>query len=226
MGLEEQGRALDAYTRVIDQLARSRDFSHAVSALRLIPSVVKEMLEEQAGVLNSSSIKERVEDLGKELRVIRGELDKFDGKLENLGINYEELADKISDIDEKMSELNKRLSHVEMYVGGLAEAFLARAFIDGLVSESYVVLSKSRNHVIDGEGIDLVVVAKKEGGEKHFVVEVKVRPKRSDVGALLAKAELYAAKTGVEPVPVLAGTWIGVEVKSYARSKGVVVIDL
>lgn len=72
----------------------------------------------------------------------------------------------------------------------------------------------------------MLIVAEKDGVEEHFVVEVKVEPTHSDVGALLAEVDLYASKVGVRPRPILAGVWVGGEVEGYARSKGVVVFRL
>jgi len=44
--------------------------------------------------------------------------------------------------------------------------------------------------------------------EQVYIVEVKVKPNHRDVGALLALADLYEARYGVRPQPVLAGVWI------------------
>ncbi|MGC8584446.1 MAG: hypothetical protein ACP5MH_12085, partial [Thermoproteus sp.] len=74
-----------------------------------------------------------------------------------------------------------------------------------------------RNAKVDNVDVDLLV----ETGSRVYVVEIKVRPRVEDVGALLAKAEAVAARLGKEAVPVLAGAWIGDDVEKYARGKGV-----
>ncbi|AAL63783.1 MAG: hypothetical protein QW680_13985 [Pyrobaculum sp.] len=45
----------------------------------------------------------------------------------------------------------------------------------------------------------------------------------TDVGALLAKAEVVKSALQKEAVPVLTGAWIGDDVEKYARGKGVLV---
>ncbi|MEB3772625.1 MAG: hypothetical protein GSR82_02970 [Desulfurococcales archaeon] len=213
--------ALDNYNRVIESLKSTGDFRYIIEALELIPLVVKEVMEEQGKVLDS--IQEGVESLKKEVKIVKGKLEKYDGKLENLVSNYQNLADKAVDISEKMNEINKRLSRLEMYVGALTETFISEAFVENLLKEGYIIKNKLRNYSINEEEIDLVVIAEKEGKEKHFVVEIKVKPKHSDIGALLSKAEIYSSKAGVKAIPVIAGVWIGLEIKSYAESKNVIV---
>ena len=57
----------------------------------------------------------------------------------------------------------------------------------------------------------------------RLTVEVKIRPRVEDVGALLAKAEVVRNALGKEAVPVLTGAWIGDDVEKYARGMGVLV---
>ena len=162
--------------------------------------------------------------LTKILFLIKSKLDKIDSEFLDLRGEYETLTNKIVDIDKKIDNINIRLSHVELSVGGLVEAYAVRIFLEHLDALGYIVKESARNYRIDNEDIDLLVIAEKDGVEKHFIVEVKVRPKHSDVGALIAKAELYMARARVEgAVPVLAGVYIGREVENYAKSRGVLV---
>lgn len=79
------------------------------------------------------------------------------------------------------------------------------------------VLEKSRNVIIDGVEVDMLIVTDR----RVFVVKVKVKPDIGDVGALLAKAEVVSLKLGKPVVPVLAGALIGGDVRGYAEGKGV-----
>ena len=98
--------------------------------------------------------------------------------------------------------------------------------MEELAAQGYRIKERLRNYRIDEEDIDLLVVAEKDGAEEHFLVEVKVKPLHSDVGIVLSKADLYEARTGVRPRPVLAGVWVGKEAEAYARSRGVEVVKL
>ena len=54
--------------------------------------------------------------------------------------------------------------------------------------------------------------------KKIYVVEVRVRPKRNDIGELIAKAELVKRKyRDKEVVPLLAGSMISQDVEKYAE---------
>lgn len=82
------------------------------------------------------------------------------------------------------------------------------------------VLRRVRSADFDGVEVDLLI----ETDKRVFVVEVEVRPRIDDVGALLAKAEVVGRKLDKQSVPVLAGTYVGREVELYAKNKGVLVL--
>ncbi len=221
---KQPNSTLNTYTRLTDSFAKNKDINHLIGALQLIPKILEESISKQLNV--QESIRGNVNAIQKELKIINGKIEKIDSKLESLDSSYETLADKLDDLLEKINGMNRRLSHIELVVGAVFEALMSKIFIEYLTLKNYNILEKHRNYVIDDEEIDLVIIAEKDSKREHFAVEVKVKPKRSDVGALLSKAELYEAKVGIRPVPVLAGTWIGREVKSYARSKGVIIVAL
>lgn len=118
------------------------------------------------------------------------------------------------------------MSRIESVTGGLAGAVLSRIFLEELAARGFKVGRAERNYRVKEEDVDMLVEAEKDGRPVLFVVEVKVRPKHSDVGALLAKAHLVKAEARAEVKPVLAGVWIGAEVEAYARSQGVEVFRL
>ncbi|MEB3787710.1 MAG: hypothetical protein GSR78_03030 [Desulfurococcales archaeon] len=198
---------VDEYKRLIRELEHTRGIDKLIEALELIPDIIR------------ASVRE-------ELAEVKSELDKVSGEVRDLRRLVEELADSYNELDRRHAELNRKISHMDMTVSASAEALLSRIVVDELESSGYRVESKVRNYRVDNEDIDLLVIAVKDGKEEHFLVEVKIKPSHSDVGALLSKAELYEARTGMEPKPVLAGVWVGREVEAYAASKGVVVFRL
>ncbi|AFA38824.1 paREP7 [Pyrobaculum oguniense TE7] len=121
------------------------------------------------------------------------------------------------------SEVNKRFSILEENLGALTEAVYTRYVWEDLSTElrasGEAVVRRIRNADFDGVEVDLLVETEK----RVYVVEVKVRPRIDDVGALLAKAEIVGSQVGKPAVPVLAGSYVGREVEAYARGKGVLV---
>ncbi len=87
-----------------------------------------------------------------------------------------------------------------------------------IIGRGEKVLVRRRNARIDDTDIDLFV----ETDRSVYIVEVKVKPKHPDVGALTGKADLvrrhYPDK---DVIPILAGALVGREIEEYARSKGV-----
>ena len=211
---------IDEYKRLLEE-ARQGSGEALMEALEIIPEVVSEVLSREV-----SKINERLNNINNSINELRASLEKLLGEVRDLRTHYEELADRVRDLSEEYDKMNKRLSRIEVNVGGLTEALLPRIVVEELAGMGYMVKEKRRNKKLDGEDIDLLVVAVKDGVESHFLVEVKVKPSHADVGALLAKADLYEARVGVRPVPVLAGVWIGGEVEAYARSRGVLVVSL
>ena len=148
--------------------------------------------------------------------------EELEKRLEEHDRKFNEILEEIKKIWEVLAEHNRRLSHVEDVLGALAESTYAKFTLDTIMHECMAmgekVVSWQRNARVDNEEVDLLVVTEK----RVFVVEVKVKPKHSDVGKLLAKAEV--AKNvfrDKEIVPILTGARIGSEVASYAMGKGV-----
>jgi Holliday junction resolvase-like predicted endonuclease len=112
---------------------------------------------------------------------------------------------------------NKRFARIEATLGAIAEAQFSRYVWEELREEGRgeAVLRRERN--VDLDGVDLLV----ETDRHVYVVEVKMRPKIADVGALLAKCDVAQQKLGKPAIPVLTGVMIGREVEAYARGKGV-----
>ncbi|MGC8583845.1 MAG: hypothetical protein ACP5MH_08955, partial [Thermoproteus sp.] len=120
-------------------------------------------------------------------------------------------------------DTTRRLSRLEEGLGAVTEALFSRYVWEDLSVDirtaGEFVVRRVRNADFDGVDVDLLV----ETDKRIFVVEVKVRPRIEDVGALLAKAEVVASKANKPVVPVLTGALVGREVEAYARGKGVLV---
>ena len=175
------------------------------------------------------AIERKLLEHDKRFEVLERKLLEHDKRLESIEKKLAEHDEKLERIEQrlveheaKLNEMNRRLSNVEMIMGALAESFYARMVWEDLREEIRAageeLQQRLRNARLDGEDIDLLVVTDKS----IYVVEVKVKPKIADVGALLAKTEVAARHyPGKRAVPVLAGAMIGSEVAAYATEKGV-----
>lgn len=123
---------------------------------------------------------------------------------------------------ERWEAADKRFARIETTLGAIAEAQFSRYVWEELRDEikgrGEAVLRRERN--VDLDGVDLLV----ETDRHVYVVEVKMRPKIADVGALLAKCDVAQQKLGKPAIPILTGVMIGREVETYARGKGVTIM--
>jgi len=144
-------------------------------------------------------------------------------------IGLGEILEKLEEHDRKFNEImeilrmhDNRLSRIEMELGALSESFYCKAFWDDfketLKGNGEKVRLRKRNATLYGEEVDLLIVTDKA----VYVVEVKVKPKHSHVGALESKTEL-ARKVypNLKVEGILAGTQIGKEIEEYAKNKGI-----
>ena len=110
-------------------------------------------------------------------------------------------------------------------IGALTEVLYTRVAWEYLKEElderGERVLRKRRNAVIEGIEIDLLV----ETDKALYAVEVKVQPNHRDVREVASKAEELKSKLGKEVVPVLAGTWVGSELRQLADRYGVRIVE-
>ncbi|AFA38467.1 paREP7 [Pyrobaculum oguniense TE7] len=143
--------------------------------------------------------------------------------LEDYEKRWQENERKWEEAYKRFDNIERRLSNVETTVGAVAESQYSRYVWEDLKEEikarGEAVVRRVRNAKVDNVDVDLLV----ETDRRVYVVEVKIRPRVEDVGALLAKAEVVKAALGKEAVPILTGTWIGDDVEKYARGKGVMI---
>ena len=143
--------------------------------------------------------------------------------LEDYEKRWQENERRWEEAYKRFDNIERRLSNVETTVGAVAESQYSRYVWEDLKEEikarGEAVVRRVRNAKVDNVDVDLLV----ETDRRVYVVEVKIRPRVEDVGALLAKAEVVKAALGKETVPILTGTWIGDDVEKYARGKGVLI---
>ncbi len=213
MAVASGRRDKPAVNKYLDKLRgalRAGDSRKLVEALALVPAVVEEA----------------VQAVQADLRKALSRIEEVESGVKDLISQVEKIADSVNELSERQAEQNRRISRMELTVGGLAEALLSRVVVEELASQGYVIKARQRNFRVDNEDIDLVVTAEREGREEHFIVEIKIKPTHSDVGALVAKSDLYSVKVGVQARPILASVWVGREVEAYAKSKNVLVIKI
>ena len=138
--------------------------------------------------------------------------------LEDYQMRWKEQADKWEDA-------KKRFARIEAVLAASVEAQFSRYVWEDILAEVKAsgesVLKRVRNADFDGVDVDFYIETEK----RAFVVEVKVRPRIEDVGALLAKAEVVQRSVGKPVVAILTGAQIGGDVKAYAKGKGVLVYE-
>ncbi len=174
-------------------------------------------------------LKERFAQLEERFIKLEERQQRLEEEFIKLGKRQQELEDMMYRVFDKVIELSEGLERVRrrqelmaMEIGALTESTYCRFLWEDLrweiESSGDRVVMRRRSARVDGEDIDLLV----ETSRRVYVVEVKVRPKASDVGKLIAKAEIVGRRyAGKEVIPILAGAMIGEDVETYAAKKGV-----
>ena len=115
-----------------------------------------------------------------------------------------------------LAELNRR------DLGALTEAFYIRVAWEELrdIVDGGKIIRRVRNFTIDNIEVDLLV----ETERLIYIVEVKIQPNHHDVDRLIEKARYIKDRLKKDIKPVLAGTWIGSEVRKYADEKNIMLL--
>ena len=182
----------------------------------------KEFRYTVAGYIGLGEILEKLEEHDRKFNEILAELRAHRQILEEHSRRLEEHDRKFNEIMEILRMHDNRLSRIEMELGALSESFYCKAFWDDfketLKGNGEKVKLRKRNATLYGEEVDLLIVTDKA----VYVVEVKVKPKHSHVGALESKIELARkAYPNLKVEGILAGTQIGKEIEEYAKNKGI-----
>ena len=196
-------------------------------ALEVLREYIEDILERTDELAKSiDEVRSRLDMLEKDLADLRARLISVEERVSGIGKDLDSIDVVVRENREMLGNVEKRLNKHEITLGALTEAMLARVVKEELAAEGYIIRHVIRNYNLDNEDIDILVHAEKDGKEVLIVAEIKVKPKHSDVGSLLAKKELIEAKKGMPVISVLAGVWVGSEVESYAKSKGIRVLRL
>jgi len=160
-------------------------------------------------------------------------------RITKLEEGHREILERIAKIEERQQKLEERLLRVEEElvrlrrlwevsrrdIGALTEVLYTRVvweyLRDELGERGEKVLRKRRNAVVEGIEVDMLV----ETDRTYYAVEVKVQPSHHDVREVASKAAELKRKLGKEVVPVLAGTWVGSELRQLADRYGVRIVE-
>ncbi|MEM3924448.1 MAG: hypothetical protein QXZ48_09215 [Zestosphaera sp.] len=226
--VQEHGKRLEELTGVIQEHSkRLEEHSKRLEELTKTIQEHSRRLEEHSKRLEelTKTIQEhskRLEEHSKRLEELTRTIQEHNKRLEEHSKRLEEHSKRLEELTSVVTGLVERVSALEQIAGALTEASVARYVYEDVAQEISLkgerVLRKVRNARFDGLDIDLLV----ESDKSVYVVEVKIKPKHVDVSNLLSKLNVvkkhYPEK---EVIGVLAGVWVGREIESYAKEKGI-----
>ncbi|MEM1920869.1 MAG: hypothetical protein QW135_06785 [Ignisphaera sp.] len=208
--------------KFLKALEEDTEFRYAVAGALGVLEIMKRL----------DAIESRIEEHSKRIEELTKKIEEHSKRIEELTKKIEEHSKRIGDVVQvlmeysmKIDELSRRVSNLELVVGALAESTYARYVYEDLEKElvhrNERIIKKIRNARIDETEIDLVI----ETDTRVYVVEIKVKPRHEDIGALLAKIDLV--KKNLYPdkdvVGIIAGALIGREIEVYAKEKNIAV---
>jgi len=187
----------------------------------------QQKLEERFAQLEERQ--QRLEEEFKKLMERFAQLEERFAQLEERFAKLEERVIKLEERQQRLEEeflnLRKLVEYNRRDIAALAEVTYSRFVWDDLKEEFVVrgekVLRRRRNARIDNVDIDMLV----ETDKAVYVVEIKVQPNHHDVDELVSKAEVVRLKLIKHTVPILAGVWVGDEIREYAESRNVKVME-
>jgi len=186
-----------------------------------------------------TQLEERVTKLEERFAQLEEMVIKLEERLAKLEERFVQLEERFAKLDERFMKLEERQQRLEEEflnlrrlveynrrdIAALAEVTYSRFVWDDLKEEFVVrgekVLRRRRNARIDNVDIDMLV----ETDKAVYVVEIKVKPNHHDVDELVSKAEVVRLKLIKHTVPILAGVWVGDEIREYAESRNVKVME-
>ena len=149
---------------------------------------------------------------------------KLEERLARLEEEFIKLVKRVNVIETDLKEVKRIVGRTRGDVGVLTEVVYSRMVWEELREElkerGEVVIKRRRNFIVDNIEVDLLI----ETDKAIHVVENKIQPNHHDVNNLVKKAIAIETKLGKRSVPVLAGVWIGDEVRQFAREKEVMVL--
>ena len=218
--LERITKLEEGHREILERIARIEERQQKLEERQ-------QKLEEKFAQLEERVV--RLEERFAKLEERFAKLEERFAKLEERFIRLEERQQKLEErllmVEEELVRLRKLWEASRRDIGALTEVLYTRIAWEYLKEElderGERVLRKRRNAVIGGVEIDLLV----ETDKALYAVEVKVQPNHHDVREVASKAAELKSKLGKEVVPVLAGTWVGSELRQLAERYGVRIVE-
>ncbi len=212
------------FSELLERFSRIEERQQKLEERQLELEKRQQKLEERQQKLEErfAKLEERFARLEERQQKLEERFAKLEERFARLEERQQRLEERQMKLEEIVEHIRRRQDLMALELGALTESFYSKAFLDDLKEEIKIegdeIVSRRRNLRIDGEEIDLLIETKK----RVYVVEVKVKPKRSDIGELIAKADLVRSKYGGKIIiPLLAGSLISHEIEKYAEEKGV-----
>jgi chromosome segregation ATPase len=228
--VESPGELAALKKRILELVRRDEEFrlalASAIGYYELLEEI-RRLRREFNSMLKAfnkrfEALERKLSEHDKRFEAIEKKLLEHDRRFEAIERKLLEHDKRFEAIERKLLEHDKRLARIELELGAPTESFYSKMVWDELREElrgrGERITSRRRNFRIDESEIDLLV----ETDKRVYVVEVKVKPRHDDVGALTAKVDLARRMfPGKEVVGILAGAMIGGEIEKYAEEKGI-----
>ena len=220
--MASEGLTREERQRILKTLEEDREFRYVVMGLL----GYKEVLE------RSARLEERMVKLEERMLRLEERQQKLEERFIELAERQQKLEERMVKLEERMLKaeaelvtLRKTLEYTRRDMGALTETVYSRMVWEDLREEISArgekVIRRARNARINGYDIDLIV----ETDSKVYIVEVKIQPNHHDVDELLRKAGAVEKASGKPVEAILAGTWIGGELRRYCENRKVRVLE-
>ena len=203
--------------------------AHTKRIERLLDTLEPEELREiLAHILETLETQQQLlQELRRDTARIAAQLPQISATLQEHQQQLASLHEDLEATHQELADIKKTLNTLNLTLGGLTEAVASRYYLEDLRRRGAEIIEAHRNYIFDNEEVDLYVRARHQGREQIYILEVKVKPKFEDIGALLAKKELLETiHPGTQVTPVLAGTYISQRLQRYAEAKNVQIYRL
>jgi len=83
-------------------------------------------------IVNYLIILENINNKVNKITYLEAKLERVEAAITDLGSAVEELSEKIGELEESLGSTNRMIARIDMNIGGLTEAVLARFFVEEL----------------------------------------------------------------------------------------------
>lgn len=200
--------------RILKTLEEDREFRYALMGL----IGYKEVLE------RITKIEERITEIEDRITKIEDRIIEIENRITKIEERQQKLEERAIRVEEELTFLRRLSETNRRDLGALTETFFSKWALEDIKetakSRGESILEIRRNHVLDGEEVDLLIITDKA----VYVVEVKIQPNHHDINDLIRKAEIIKSMLRKSVQPVLACTWVGRETEDYAKNKKVEIL--